>query len=458
MKKPFVSIIIIGYNIEKYVASCIESALNQNYSETEIVFVDDGSKDNTLNIVKMFKGYGNIRIIEKRNGGIVSARKEGLKNSNGEFVCFVDGDDWMNPEMISSLMERAESVQYDIDIVASNLYWQTDTGDFLIVKNKVKMNNCSGDEYFRYIMLDDVDHHMFPRVYRKQFLINADYYNYCNVSMAEDLMTNALVGLYKPRVLFSDSVNYYYRYNPSSMIRKGNLKLLEQKKTLHYMENYIKTFGLDNIDSLIEFQWFSYAFCYVQVPEQFMVKKRIIEECKNNTNNVFINEYVKKVINTAPRRYKYLFKLDYCATNIARIMDSFFFFALSNYKKLRNKKENISRKIFFSSMKVYYREKTRKMQKNNNMERVYLIGTSDRSNIGDHIIGLSESRFLKSVFPKKEFIEITGDHYRHDKNILEKIITPESPIFITGGGFLGDLWMEEELMVRDVIKRFPDNK
>jgi exopolysaccharide biosynthesis predicted pyruvyltransferase EpsI len=87
----------------------------------------------------------------------------------------------------------------------------------------------------------------------------------------------------------------------------------------------------------------------------------------------------------------------------------------------------------------------------------YLIGTSDRSNIGDHIIAKSEMLNLSNWLPGINGFEITGDHYRSDKKRIASYITNKDLIFISGGGFLGDLWMDEENMVRDIIQRFPDN-
>ena len=455
MRMPLVSIIIIGYNIEKYIEDCISSALNQEYSEIEIIIVDDGSKDNTLKKIRFFQNCSNIKIVTKENGGIVSARKEGLKNSTGEFVCFVDGDDWLNSEMISTLMKRAEGKQFNVDIVSSSFNWQTAEGDFFCVTNKLKIDECKGYDFFMHIMLDEIDHHMFPRLYRKQFLIAAGYYSFCNVSMAEDLMTNALVGLHQPRVLFSDSVNYYYRFNMSSTIRNGTARLLEQAKTLNLMSDYIGKVNYPENYKLIEFQWFSYAMCYIKYPAETSIKKQIISLCKMHTNNIFENEYILNELNELPKRYRILFEVYYKYPLFAGVVDPIFFFTLNSFKKVRTKKRVFFEKKFFDKMGSYYQEKTNQIKKANN--NVYLIATSDRSNIGDHAIALSEYKFLQAIFPNRNIIEITGDHYRHEKDELEKLISMINPIFITGGGFLGDLWKDEENLVRDVISRFPNS-
>ena len=101
----FVSVVVIGYNIEQYVGVCINSLLNQTYDNYEIIFVNDGSTDRTLEIVKNIAINNKIlRIVDKSNGGIISARKEGIKAASGEYIIFVDGDDWANDSMIESLV------------------------------------------------------------------------------------------------------------------------------------------------------------------------------------------------------------------------------------------------------------------------------------------------------------------------------------------------------------------
>ena len=92
------SIIITVYNKEKYISRCIESALNQNIDNYEIIIVNDGSTDNSHNIIKKYveKYPDKINYINKENGGVSSARNIGLKASKGEFITYIDGDDYAN--------------------------------------------------------------------------------------------------------------------------------------------------------------------------------------------------------------------------------------------------------------------------------------------------------------------------------------------------------------------------
>lgn len=101
-KLPLVSFIVPVYNVEKYIAVCIESIINQKEDNYELILVDDGSTDNSLNTCKSYAKKNNkIRVVHKSNGGLVSARKYGLKYAKGEYIACIDGDDWIENNYLS---------------------------------------------------------------------------------------------------------------------------------------------------------------------------------------------------------------------------------------------------------------------------------------------------------------------------------------------------------------------
>lgn len=103
---PLVSVIILIYMIERYIGLCIESLLNQDYENLEIILVDDGAQDRCPVICDLYAEKDcRISVIHKQNGGLVSARKAGIEASSGEYIANVDGDDWVDSGFISSLVE-----------------------------------------------------------------------------------------------------------------------------------------------------------------------------------------------------------------------------------------------------------------------------------------------------------------------------------------------------------------
>lgn len=100
-----VSIIVPIYNVEKYVKQCVDSILNQTYREIELILVDDGSPDGCASICDSFERMDKrVKTIHKKNGGLASARNAGLEIATGEYICFIDGDDWVDENYINQLI------------------------------------------------------------------------------------------------------------------------------------------------------------------------------------------------------------------------------------------------------------------------------------------------------------------------------------------------------------------
>ena len=113
--KPLVSIIVSVYNVDAYINECISSLRSQSYSCIEIIIVNDGSTDNSLIICKHHaQEDSRIKIINQRNLGLISSRKEGIKYSRGEYIAFVDGDDWVEPDMYETMILMAEETNSQI--------------------------------------------------------------------------------------------------------------------------------------------------------------------------------------------------------------------------------------------------------------------------------------------------------------------------------------------------------
>ena len=97
---PIISIIVPIYNVDKYLSRCIDSILNQTFKNFELILVNDGSTDKSLDICKYYKNIDNRKyIINKKNGGLSSARNAGLEIARGKYIGFVDSDDYIHPQM-----------------------------------------------------------------------------------------------------------------------------------------------------------------------------------------------------------------------------------------------------------------------------------------------------------------------------------------------------------------------
>ena len=115
MKNPLVSVIIPVYNTEKYIEECIESILHQSYEQLEILLVDDGSTDNSAgHCFKYAEKDKRIHVLQKENGGLISAWVHGVKNSDGEYLYFIDSDDWVDQDAVLRMIQETSGNSHEI--------------------------------------------------------------------------------------------------------------------------------------------------------------------------------------------------------------------------------------------------------------------------------------------------------------------------------------------------------
>ena len=120
----YYSIIVPIYKVEKYLPQCIESILTQTYQNFELILVDDGSPDTCSDICEKYaKKDSRIQVVHKENGGLVSARKAGLTVSSGEYVCFVDGDDFVSADMLETYEREIYKHRVDVICAGYSLYY-----------------------------------------------------------------------------------------------------------------------------------------------------------------------------------------------------------------------------------------------------------------------------------------------------------------------------------------------
>jgi len=127
-----VSVVIPAYDVEKYIANCLDSVLNQTYSNIEIISIDDGSQDSTRSILFQYsqKFPGKIQFLEQANLGAPVARNKGLAIAKGEFIQFLDGDDVLLPDKIARQVELIKrNPENPPDFIAGNYIWRTDGAD-----------------------------------------------------------------------------------------------------------------------------------------------------------------------------------------------------------------------------------------------------------------------------------------------------------------------------------------
>ena len=181
-----ISIIIPVYNLEPYIEKCLESILNQDYQDFEIVLVDDGSSDNSAQVADRYlkERFKNYRIIKRKNGGVSNARNEGLKKAKGDYVVFVDGDDYLAKDFLSSLYNCL--VEYDGQLsfcgykYVKNQEAPVDDNDKIIVYNN--------QELLKSFLRRDIIFVLPSMMMKKNFLLDNNLFLNEAIRFSEDQM------------------------------------------------------------------------------------------------------------------------------------------------------------------------------------------------------------------------------------------------------------------------------
>lgn len=154
--EPLITVIVPVFNVEAYLEKCIRSILSQNYRKLEIILVDDGSSDLCGEFCDRYlKRDSRIQVVHKKNGGLSSARNAGLEVTSGDYVGFVDSDDYIEPEMYETLLEGIEKNKSDIAICGynrvdgeGNVISSVTYSDAALSRNQAFEMLCQGNVYF----------------------------------------------------------------------------------------------------------------------------------------------------------------------------------------------------------------------------------------------------------------------------------------------------------------------
>lgn len=249
LDKPKISIIVPIFNVEFYLERCINSILNQQFIDFELILVNDGSIDNSLKVCRKYEKIDRrIRVIDKENGGVSSARNLGIKLARGEFISFIDADDKILPNYFTTFYNMARKENCDV-IVAG---YKLSNCDKEIIPNFKKNTVLSGSDF---ILTNNKVHTCndlcFPwRYFYRLNIINKNNIRFDeNISIGEDTVFNMEVILKSNRVMGIDQVVYQYTIdNPDSAMRAKYKPKLESSLVLQYEKRYqlSKEFNLIN--------------------------------------------------------------------------------------------------------------------------------------------------------------------------------------------------------------------
>ena len=233
-----ISVIVPIYNIEKYVDECIQSIVNQTYRNLEIILVDDGSTDSSGEICDTYASSDpRILVIHKENGGLVSARKAGLRASTGKYITYVDGDDWIESTAYENMYEKIKNEDADIVFyghfentgnVQKAVYHNVEAGiyDKDRLKSEIYPRMIAGDTFFEWQVFPSV----WDMIIKKELIEKSQYDVNDEIAMGEDAACIYPCILLADRVCFEKKAFYHYRQTADSMIKQKQDADTERRK------------------------------------------------------------------------------------------------------------------------------------------------------------------------------------------------------------------------------------
>lgn len=241
---PLISVIVPVYNVEPYLARCIDSILSQTFTDFELILVDDGSPDNCGKICDEYAQKDKrIHVIHKENGGLSSARNAGIDwvfaSSDSQWITFIDSDDWIHPQYLELLLLATTDNNTDISICE---YEETsEFSDFQVIGDVISQNLPPEDLF--------VNHHVTAviaccKLYKKSCFENI---RYPLGKLHEDEFTTYKILFEKSLVSYLKEPLYFYYTNPDSIVRKEwTPKRLDAIQAFHEQIAYFRKNGFNN--------------------------------------------------------------------------------------------------------------------------------------------------------------------------------------------------------------------
>ena len=227
-----ISVIVPVYGVENYIKKCIDSLVNQTFKDFEILVVNDGTKDKSIDIIKENFDDKRIKILDKKNGGLSDARNYALPYAKGEYVLYVDSDDYVHPEILEKMYKRA--ITDKSDIVLSLAYKDEDG----VITPLETPYNEDLETKIRYILNRPS---AWSKLVKKEIMEKKEL-AFLKGKIYEDLATMPALCLYTDKISFMDDYLYYY------LIRDGSI--MNQKVYKKNMEDIFDS--LDHLYSLFK--------------------------------------------------------------------------------------------------------------------------------------------------------------------------------------------------------------
>ena len=291
MRDIFLSIVVPIYNAEKYLDRLINSVLDQNLDSFELILINDGSKDNSLDVMKKYSKNKNIKIIDKPNSGVSSTRNLGIKTARGKYITFIDSDDYYRENSLNKVVNKIKRESELVVFSAKYINEKNEESDLFLQKNTFKKidNNYGIDGYIFGDNESIYGNCIWNKIYNLEIIKKNNISFYENQTIAEDLLFNIEYFQCISNIQTVSISVYNYCYNSNSITRSYNNKYLDEYlKTAGNLEKILIKYKYNNSNSNIIIKFFVNTFIYI-IDNETLSK---------NINNSFkrLNKYFKSSI------------------------------------------------------------------------------------------------------------------------------------------------------------------
>lgn len=238
------SIVIPVYNVEKYIAKCLDSIKNQTYDNYEVIIVNDGTKDNSVSVINKYLSDSRFTLYNKENGGLSDARNYGVKYVKGDYIIFVDSDDYIDENLLSKLNDILKEKEYDIIKYKINI---VDDNSNLI--RKELSNLQSGEINLTEILTFEYSEPAWTYAYNKNFFIK-NKFMYPKGRIHEDFGLTPYILVKTSSIYYMDYYGYNYVQRENSIVNGGAKNLKRCEDMLYHFDNLYSIISNDKNISL----------------------------------------------------------------------------------------------------------------------------------------------------------------------------------------------------------------
>ena len=251
------SVLVPVYNVEQYIRECLESLVNQNADNYEIILVDDGSTDKSGQICEEYrKKYPNlVKVIHKVNEGLLLARRTAIKASKGKYLVCIDSDDFVERNMLNLLKKEIYKFSPDMIVYHMDRYDGKGYSPFrkTLYASSRLITESEKQEYYIATLLHSISNGMCGKVILRDLIDSeTDYLKFKHVSVGEDLLQSLPLITNSTRIYFYNEVLYHYRINLNSVGRVFNYGRYNSMRTVELeLGRYVRQWPITNKENYI---------------------------------------------------------------------------------------------------------------------------------------------------------------------------------------------------------------